>query len=223
MYGVSLQFHQASRDARSSQDLPTHATEQRSLTYADAGCIVQKPPYFSQSTPTDLPAHATEQRCLTDADAARIVQKPPDFSQSTPAVVASGSQDPPAQRENETRVPILETKQQELAYFIINAFTHELALDDTRAEAVIKAALVDEPCWPHETLEQIDDVFRSVFFEFPNGIRDQTTWTPRDAREIVKQWKEAATFRKYVDTHGSADNKYFAPEQVRCIHHHYVE
>ena len=120
-------------------------------------------------------------------------------------------------------IPTLETKQQDLAYFIINAFTHELALDDTRAEAIIKAALVDEPCWTHETLQQIDDVFRSVFFEFPTGIKDQTTWTPRDAREIVKQWKEAATFRTYADAHGSADNKYFAPEQVKCIHHHYVE
>ena len=49
-------------------------------------------------------AHATEQRCLADADAARIVQKPPDFSQSTPTVVASGSQDVLAQRENETQL-----------------------------------------------------------------------------------------------------------------------
>ena len=122
-------------------------------------------------------------------------------------------------REN----PILKTKQQDLAYFIINAFTHELALDDTRAEAIIKAALVDEPRWQPERLQQIDSVFRNIFSEFPNGITDQTTWMPRDAREIVKQWKEAATFRTYADAHGSADNKYFAPEQVKCIHHHYVE
>ena len=160
VYGVSLHFPQASGDARSSQELPAHATEQRSLTYTDAGCIVQKPPYFSQSTPTDLPAHATEQRCFTDADAARIVQKPQDFSQSTENVVASGSQNALPQFENEAQlvtadaeqlIPTLETKQQDLAYFIINAFTHELALDDTRAEAIIKAALVDEPSWPHET------------------------------------------------------------------------
>ena len=112
----------------------------------------------------------------------------------------------PAQRENQSRVPILETKQQELAYFIINAFTHDLALDDTRAEAIIKAVLVDEPRWPPETLQQVDDVFRSIFLEFPNGTKDQTTWTPRDAREIVKRWKEAARFRTYPDAHGSADN-----------------
>ena len=31
-------------------------------------------------------------------------------------------------------IPILETPQQELAYLIVNAFTHEVALDDPRAE-----------------------------------------------------------------------------------------
>ena len=44
--------------------------------------------------------------------------------------------------------------------------THERALDDTRAEATIEAALVDEPRWPPEALEQIDSVSRNVFFEF---------------------------------------------------------
>ena len=43
------------------------------------------------------------------------------------------------------------------------------------------------------------------------------------AREILKQWKEAATFRTYAYAQGSADNTYFAPEQVNCIHHHYVK
>ena len=114
VYGVSLQFSQASGDAKRSQDLPAQPEKDTQL------------------------AHATKQRCLADADA---------------AVVASGSQDPPAQREHGT-------KQQELAYLIFNAFTHELALDDTCAEAIIKAALVDEPRWPPETLQQIDDVFR---------------------------------------------------------------
>ena len=90
--------------------------------------------------------------------------------------------------DEEPVIPILETDQQDLAYFIINAFTHELALDDTRAETIIKATLVDAPRWPHETLEQIDDVFKNLFYGFPNDTNDQTTWAPRNAREIVKQW-----------------------------------
>ena len=61
------------------------------------------------------------------------------------------------------------------------------------------------------------------FSSFQTALKNETTWTPRDAREIVKQWKEAATFRTYGDAHGSADNKYFAPEQIKCIHRHYVD
>ena len=80
VYEVSLQFSQASGDARRSEDLPAQPKKETQL------------------------AHATEQRCTADADAARIVQKPPGFSQSTPTAVASESQDLLAQRENETQL-----------------------------------------------------------------------------------------------------------------------
>ena len=80
VYGISLQFSQASGDARIFEDLPAQPEKETQLAYA------------------------TKQCCLADADDARIVQEPQDLSQSTPAVIPSVSQDPPAQRENETQL-----------------------------------------------------------------------------------------------------------------------
>ena len=105
-------------------------------------------------------------------------------------------------------IPILETPQQELAYLIVNAFTHEVALDDPRAEAIIKIRVINKPSWQPEVLQQIDDVFRKVFFEFPNGVEDQETWTPRDSRHIIKHWAEAAKFRRFADKNLSSDYTY---------------
>ena len=138
VYGVSLQFSQASGDARRSEDLPAqpeketqlaYATEQCCLADADVARIVQEPQYLSQSTPAVVPsvsqdppaqrenvtqlAHATEQRLL--GAAACIVQKPPDSSPSTASLVASGSQNPLPQQVTIPETQVLVTQQQDVA------------------------------------------------------------------------------------------------------------
>ena len=120
-------------------------------------------------------------------------------------------------------IPILETPQQELAYLIVNAFTHEVALDDPRAEAMIKTTLINKPTWPPGLLQDIDDMSKQIFFEFPNGIQDQNTWTPRDSREIIQQWEEAAAFRRYADADQLPHDSYYDAKQIRRIFDCYIE
>ena len=130
-------------------------------------------------------------------------------------------------------IPILETPQQKFAYLIVNAFTHDVALDDPSAEALIKIRVINKPRWSPEILQQIDDVFKKVFFEFPNGVDNQDTWEPRDSTLIIEQWKEAAWFRRFADARGNYRNllgvrelpdcTHLTKEQVKRIKHYYTE
>ena len=138
--------------------------------------------------------------------------------QMTTATIAE-----PPESDAEQFIPILETPQQELAYLIVNAFTDKVALDDPKAEAIIKTTLINKPTWPPGLLQDIDDMFKQIFFEFPNGIQDQNTWTPRDSREIIQQWEEAAAFRRYADADQLPHDPYYDAKQIRRIFDCYIE
>ena len=71
-------------------------------------------------------------------------------------------------------------------HLIIIAFTQGLALDNTNAEVLNTQALIDEPRWPPERLAEIDEVFRQVFFELPNDLKDQSTWRAREAKRAFQ-------------------------------------
>ena len=72
-------------------------------------------------------------------------------------------------------------------------------------------------------LQQIDDVFKKVFFEFPNGVENQDTWWPRDSTQIMEHWKEAAWFRRFADANQLPDCTHLTEKQVKRIHHYYTE
>ena len=95
----------------------------------------------------------------------------------------------------EEEIPLLKSDGQQLLYAIVNAFLDDLTFENAVAELVIKQAVVDEI--PNEdTFQNIDELFTSIFFYFPNGIKDQTTWKPVNTGSYIQEWRRIEEFGK---------------------------
>ena len=112
-----------------------------------------------------------------------------------------------------------------MAYKIVNAFLDNVTFESTDAEKLIKQVIlktgqVIEP----NMLHNIDEVFRPIFFYYPNGLDDRTRGQPRNASQYINQWREIAAWRQ---TEG-ADPLEHATEQltkpqVQSILHQYID
>ena len=120
--------------------------------------------------------------------------------------------------------PTLETRQQELVYAIANAFLDDLALDHPAMESIMKEAIRDEEQWPADVLKNVEEVFRPIFFFFPNGTKDQTAWQHRDTPEYIRAWREISEYREELDPQANEPSApvHFGPEQTQNIFHLYI-
>ncbi len=98
-------------------------------------------------------------------------------------------------RSDENEPPALNEPEQEIAYVIVNAFLDNVTFESTPAEALIKRIILTANTWPPNMLRNIDEVFRPIFFHYPNGLSDRTLAEPRDASQYIRQWREIATWR----------------------------
>jgi len=128
-------------------------------------------------------------------------------------------------RPDENEPPALNEPEQEIAYVIVNAFLDNVTLESTEAEAVIKRIILTANIWPPNMLHDIDEVFRPIFFNYPNGLSDRTRAEPRDASQYIRQWREIAKWRN----NGTWEpllpevHQLLAATQVQSIMHQYID
>ena len=128
-------------------------------------------------------------------------------------------------RPDENEPPALNEPEQEIAYVIVNAFLDNVTFESTEAEAVIKRIILNANIWPPTMLHNIDEVFRPIFFHYPNGLSDRTLAEPRDASQYIRQWREIATWRNsgtWVHARFPRGSL-LSPPQVQSILHQYID
>ena len=128
-------------------------------------------------------------------------------------------------RPDENEPPALNEPEQEIAYVIVNAFLDNVTLESTEAEAVIKRIILTANIWPPNMLHNIDEVFRPIFFNYPNGLSDRTRAEPRDASQYIRQWREIAKWRNsgtWVPLLPEV-HQLLAATQVQSIMHQYID
>ena len=128
---------------------------------------------------------------------------------------------------DENEPPTLIEPEQEIAYVIVNAFLDNVTFQSTAAEGVIKRIIlttdiVKQRVWPPDMLHNIDEVFRPIFFHYPNGLSDRTRAEPRDASQYIIQWREIAEWRERLPE-GVPRGSQLSASQVQNIMHQYID
>ena len=128
-------------------------------------------------------------------------------------------------RPDENEPPALNEPEQEIAYVIVNAFLDNVTLESTEAEAVIKRIILTANIWPPNMLHDIDEVFRPIFFNYPNGLSDRTRAEPRDASQYIRQWREIVKWRNNGTWEPPLPevHQLLAATQVQSIMHQYID
>ena len=128
---------------------------------------------------------------------------------------------------DENEPPTLIEPEQEIAYVIVNAFLDNVTFQSTAAEGVIKRIIlttdnVKKRIWPPDMLHNIDEVFRPIFFHYPNGLSDRTRAEPGDASQYIIQWREIAEWRERLPE-GVPRGSQLSASQVQNIMHQYID
>ena len=162
----------------------------------------------------------------------------------TDAVIAQNSTDPPTQQEpdhigatepqsevhcdadaDEHEAPELNGPGQEMAYVIVNAFLEHVTLENTEVEKVIKQVILKTgEVIQKNMLLNVDEIFRPIFFYYPNGLGDRTRAEPRNPREYIAKWRDIAGWRlkKGAAAQQSATEQLTKP-QVQSIFNDYIK
>ena len=126
---------------------------------------------------------------------------------------------------DEHEAPELNGPGQEMAYVIVNAFLDNVTFESTEAEILIKRVILKtgEVIRPNMFLN-IDEVFRPIFFYYPNGLDDRTRGEPCNASQYIRQWRDIAAWRQMAGA-GAPQHatEQLAPPQVQSILHHYID
>ena len=149
-------------------------------------------------------------------------QKGPDhIGATTPQTRHATEQSHPDEHE----VPDLNESGQQMAYVIVNAFLDNVTFESTDAERLIKRVILKtgEVIGPNMLLN-IDEVFRPIFFYYPNGLDDRTQAEPRDASQYIRQWRDIAAWRQMAGA-GALQHatEQLTKPQVQSILHQYIE
>jgi hypothetical protein len=125
-------------------------------------------------------------------------------------------------RPDENEPPALNGPEQEIAYVIVNAFLDNVTFESAEAEGLIRRIILTTDKWPPDMLHNIDEVFRPIFFNYPNGLSDRTRAEPRDASQYIRQWREIAEWRECVHECVPRGSQ-LAASQVQSILHQYID
>ena len=124
-------------------------------------------------------------------------------------------------RPDEVDPPALNAPEHEIAYVIVNAFLANVSFGSDEAEGQIMRIILATHEWPPDMLHDIDEVFRPIFFYYPNGLNDRTRAEPRDACQYIRQWREIAQWGGSAGER-EAPRARLADSQVKTILHRYV-
>jgi hypothetical protein len=112
-----------------------------------------------------------------------------------------------------------------MAYVIVNAFLDNVTFESTEAERLIKRVILKtgEVIRPNMLLN-IDEVFRPIFFYYPNGLDDRTRGEPRNSIQYIRQWRDIAAWRQMAGA-GAPQHatEQLAKPQVQSILHQYID
>ena len=73
-------------------------------------------------------------------------------------------------------------------------------------------------------LVNIDEVFRPIFFYYPNGLHDRTRAEPRNPSQYITQWWDIAEWRQKVGAGAQQHaTEQLAKPQVQSIFHQYID
>ena len=126
---------------------------------------------------------------------------------------------------DEHEAPELNGPGQEMAYVIVNAFLDNVTFESTEAERLIKRVILKtgEVIRPNMLLN-IDEVFRPIFFYYPNGLDDRTRGEPRNPSQYIRQWRDIAAWRQMAGA-GAPQHatEQLTKPQVQSILHQYIE
>ena len=126
---------------------------------------------------------------------------------------------------DEREAPELDGPGQEMAYVIVNAFLNNVTYESTEAERLIKRVILKTGVVIRPNmLENIDEVFRPIFFHYPNGLNDRTRGEPRNPNQYIRNWRDIAALRQMegADAQQHATEQLSKPE-VQRIFHQYIE
>jgi hypothetical protein len=118
--------------------------------------------------------------------------------------------------EESTNLP----SEKQLIYSIVNGFLNSITFHHAQAEELILAALKDESCLSPATQERVEEIFSPIFFEYTNGLKDRTVWSPRDTSQYIRQWYELASWRNWLTTDTTTE---LNTAQVSTIFTRYME
>ena len=126
---------------------------------------------------------------------------------------------------DEHEPPELNGPGQEMAYVIVNAFLDNVTFESTEAERLIKRVILKtgEVIRPNMLLN-IDEVFRPIFFYYPNGLDDRTRGEPRNPSQYIRQWRDIAAWRQMAGASAQQHaTEQLAKPQVQSILHQYID
>ena len=126
----------------------------------------------------------------------------------------------------EHEAPELNEPEQQMAYVIVNAFLDNVTFESTEAKTLIKRVILKTgEVIRSNMLLNIDEVFRPIFFHYPNGLNDKTHAEPRNASKYIKQWRDIAKWRHSGDLAAAPWNAtvQLAKHQVQSILHQYID
>ena len=73
-------------------------------------------------------------------------------------------------------------------------------------------------------LSNVDAVFRPIFFNYPNGLKDRTRAEPRDASQYIMQWRDIAAWRQMWGLGATQHaTEQLTKPQVQSILHEYID
>ena len=126
---------------------------------------------------------------------------------------------------DEHEAPELNEPGQEMAYVIVNAFLDNVTFESTEAERLIKRVILKtgEVIRPNMLLN-IDEVFRPIFFYYPNGLGDRERGQPRNPSQYIRQWRDIAAWRQRAGAGAQQHaTEQLTKPQVQSILHQYID
>ena len=210
---------------------PQHATEQLTTTPPPQTQIPTAPDTTTESSATEataaaVPTGRTPKQTQPDP---QVVAVPPETQLSQlPLEKASASAWPATEQPHpdEHEAPDLNGPGQQMAYVIVNAFLDNVTFESTEAETLIKRVILKTgEVIRSNMLLNIDEVFRPIFFHYPNGLNDKTHAEPRNASKYIKQWRDIAKWRHSGDIAAAPwyTTVQLAKHQVQSILHQYID
>ena len=78
------------------------------------------------------------------------------------------------------------THNQEMIFSIVNEFLGGVTFNSTEAEDLIWNCLQEEESLPLDMQERLEEAFAPIFFDYTNGLKDRTMWTPRGPGKYIR-------------------------------------